>query len=139
MQLWQYSLLVTARSLEVTNKQYCQSCISLVHYIIYTYDARKLKHKNHFGTETYHDQQSASQHPYVWCLHNDKNKISVFLKLEGHLNNLLQNSAPTSQKTLHLIYPEMPHNSTVGIYKWLLWEANKYTYIHQGKIHCFFF
>jgi len=37
MQLWQYCLLVTARSLSdlaVTNKQYCQSCILLVLYII---------------------------------------------------------------------------------------------------------
>ena len=31
--------------LAVTNKQYCQRCILLVHYIIQTYDARKLKHK----------------------------------------------------------------------------------------------
>jgi hypothetical protein len=31
--------------LAVTNKQYCQSCILLVLYIIQTYDARKLKHK----------------------------------------------------------------------------------------------
>ena len=96
MQLWQYCLLVTARSLymfrtlsasiirgtktvvaatgachesgcyisstdvqgrlplhyviaylglAVTNKQYCQSCILLVLYVIFTYDARKLKHK----------------------------------------------------------------------------------------------
>ena len=29
----------------VTNKQYCQSCIKLVLYIIQSYDARKLKHK----------------------------------------------------------------------------------------------
>jgi len=36
------------------------------------------------------------------------------------LNNPLQNSAPTSKKTLLLIYPEMPHNCTVGIYKCLL-------------------
>ena len=31
--------------LAATNKQYCQSCILLVLYIIYSYDARKLKHK----------------------------------------------------------------------------------------------
>ena len=31
--------------LAVTNKQYCQSCILLVLYIIQTNDARKLKHK----------------------------------------------------------------------------------------------
>jgi hypothetical protein len=68
----------------------------------------------------------------VGCLYNDKNKISVFLKLESHLNKHLQNSAPTSQKTLHLIYPEMPYNSTVGIYKWLLREAYKYTYKPEG-------
>ena len=31
--------------LAVTNKQYCQSCILLVLYVIRTYDAQKLKHK----------------------------------------------------------------------------------------------
>ena len=39
-------------NLAVTNKQYCQSCILLVLYIIQSYDARKLKHKienNSFG------------------------------------------------------------------------------------------
>jgi len=34
MQLWQYCLLVTARLLAVANKQYCQSCILLVLYMI---------------------------------------------------------------------------------------------------------
>ena len=33
------------RTLAVTNKKYCQSCILLVLYIIETYDARKLKYK----------------------------------------------------------------------------------------------
>ena len=36
--------------LAVTNKQYCQSCILLVLYIIWTYDARKLKHKIYQAT-----------------------------------------------------------------------------------------
>ena len=37
--------------LAVTNKQYCQSCILLVLYIIQTYDARKLKHKINSGCQ----------------------------------------------------------------------------------------
>ena len=39
------SVLNMQSNIAVTNKQYCQSCIFLVLYIIQSYDERKLKHK----------------------------------------------------------------------------------------------